>query len=250
MKRTVLALLITLLACSLAYSGGIMMMGGGVPAAATVGNILSESWEGTADFATPTADHADNTGWTKSIGAGDTIDADSTAVAPPTGGGSQTLLCIKAAANYDAMVRHDIASATIVYVTMYVRVNAHGMTTTGNAINLFEGTDSAFNSAFGVKLRKSATGIDFRGFVGATTIDSVDISTDTWYKIGFKFDNVANTYDFSWDQGTGTWVSVGSGALPDPHKLEISRIKVGDNDNNFTSTNYYDKLEVDNAAYR
>lgn len=238
---------IIFLACSNAWAGGLLqgVVGGGVPAA-SVGNIFSENFE-----ANPGYDNAD---WTEVVGAGSTVNEDSTAVTPPTGGGSQVLLYQKVSLNFNALTRHELATITKGWTTLYFQYGAHGLTTTSTYIFISDATDvSAGAAAWELRLLKTATGVCIQYQILGTATEGVttpDIAANTWYKLGIKFNADDDTYDFSWDQGTGTWTSLESGSLPAGHKDHFDRIRLGDNTNAYTITGYIDKLEIDNAAYK
>jgi hypothetical protein len=202
-------------------------------------DIFSESFNATG---------YDNAGWTEVVGAGSTVDEDSTDIADSQGGSTQILKIDKVSPNFNAMTRKDITSASIVYMSGYVYISSYTLSNS-QQVNLFELLDVGAVDCIACVLRRTTDSgnpvklcLVLRGSIVGSYPSSGSINTGQWYKIGLKYDNTNLSYDFSVDGLSYASSSMASGN-------PVTRIKVGDNDNSRQFLGYFDEIYLSSLGY-
>ena len=215
------------------------VMPGGLPAAG--GDLLNESFEGTG---------YENT-WGETIGNG-SVDEDSTAETPPTGGGTQVLECIQATTDFDAMAKHTLASSqTATWTRFYYKITAEGMGSFDSIrIVQFENTGGP-TAAWIVRVRDDGSGLDhhiqiFDNGSLQTQTSSADITLDQWYKHEVKYDTDGGAWEWLIDDGD--FHSDGA-ALTGSLVTDAQAIKLGTDASNFSCTHYFDLVAMDTSDY-
>jgi hypothetical protein len=204
----------------------------------TPADILSESFNATG---------YDNAGWTEVLGSGSILDKDSTDIADSAGGATQILKCSTVSPNFYAMTRYDITSAPIVYLSGWVYISSFTLSA-GQELRLFDLLDASGNSLLNCKIMHGGTSayaaLDayVRDAWVAEYPEGAAITTGQWYKIGLKYDNTNLAYDFSIND-----VSVALGPMAAGNN--VTRIKVGDNDNHHQMLTYFDDIRIGSTGY-
>lgn len=214
-------------------------------------NLLSESFEGTG---------YEHTWATEGIGtnSGCLVDEDNTGITAPTGGGSQVLKVVKVitptatVAASKAYARYNFATdQPITYVDFYLQVNAHGLTTSGNMITVFKAQDGTSVDNTKIYLRNLSGNIKFYSdtYTGGADINGTfpatgSITLNQWYHIQILYDITNHLYSVTIN---GTVIS--SGTLTSVHSAGIKYMFLGDFENIFPATLYYDLVNISSTNF-
>jgi hypothetical protein len=206
--------------------------------------IISESFEG-AGY---------EEAFTEDIGTSCFLDEDSSIPgAPPIDFGSQCLKSVSNATGYKA--RADLVYGTQqpkTFTTFYVYIQSENLAADGSNKNIAALLDSSVSAGFVLRLYKSGAGnlkFKFRLYNnGSSTAvyTSSALSLNTWYKIGIKYDDTNNTYEFRLDDST-----VSGGSLIGAHATGIKQWRLGfwQNTQAETGTIYLDELTVSTESF-
>ncbi|MDB5254230.1 MAG: hypothetical protein JWL80_296, partial [Parcubacteria group bacterium] len=205
-------------------------------------DLLDESFNATG-YDSPT--------FTETVGAGSTLDEDSTAIADSAGGSSQILKIQKVSPNWAAWATKDLgADKPISYTQFYAYVTAEGL---GNSqqLTLFHATDTAGNHVIDLNFRQNADGTyhfvpaRYTGGISTTGTASGNVNLNTWYKIEIKYDKTNMQWEWKLD---GT--SIQSGSLTAAASNGIRNIRLGSLAlDAFTLTAYLDALKISSTDY-
>lgn len=211
------------------------------------GDLLEEGFEANPGY--------DVAGWSETVGAGSTVDEDSTAVARPSDGGGQCLLIQKVSPNFNAITSNAISGSeqAVTYIRGCVRYDAEGLGDTNEVrlITAYDGNGVAdANIVWSIRLRQIAGGAKKTFFYlynnGAiANAKSNDISASTWYKYEVKYDHTNHLCELKLDGA----VSLADTAIGGTHKTGVRYIALGDATNAYTVTAYIDRVAADSAGY-
>jgi hypothetical protein len=204
--KTIIAILLTLCMLTPCHAG-MMMVGGGTPAAAAPACptcLVSESFEGTGYEET----------WAETgTDAFAILNEDYTTVTPPTGGGSQALRLVHPA-NYGEVPysrRTLAADAPVVYVRFYFYLDASSITSGNTEVVMDQGDSSGTNLQVFIQIGNTAgqyyINMTYHDDSGWHTSANSNISIDTWYRVEYLYNDTANTWAFHVDGAT-----IGSGS--------------------------------------
>lgn len=215
---------------------------------ADFGNLLDEGFEGTG---------YQNT-WSETIGSGSVVDEDSTAVTPPTGGGSQILNIQKVSPNYNAKTRFDMGSEqSITYSRFYVYITSEGLSNS-QFHYLFRTYNGSSQNVTNLRLNQNASGelrfqYDYWNNGGTSlsanypnvALGAGSISLNTWYKIELKYDATNSSVEFRVNGSTVGSAGTLTGSLRNPPRY----IDLGNDSFSYTLNAYYDRVAVDSTIY-
>lgn len=206
--------------------------------------LVDESFEGTGY----------EEAWTEDVGAGCTLDEDSTDITPPWGGGSQMLKAISATTGWKAVATRDFGSEqSKTFTRYYVQITSEGVQLS-NEKNLIKASDSSGNGVYFVRFYQDTvepTGRYFRlrlynngGYVLYTVPDKFSLSQ--WYCIEVKYDDIANEWEWRIDG-----VSQNSGILTGTHYTGVKTIEIGalNSSQAYDLTAYYDLIKVSDTTW-
>jgi hypothetical protein len=151
----------------------------------------------------------DNSGWTETVGTGNIVESANTDVTGPSGNG--VLKTELAGTNANAYTVYDLGSnKAVVYFTTWLRVGSDSSTSDTNdiAIASVSGVVNNVNvrlrytptRAWHIDLRRYSNGDGAIGDLDGNSNDNLQISTDTWYRVGFFYDGTNNVVTgYLWD---------------------------------------------------
>jgi len=190
--------------------------------------IINESFERNPDY--------DETGWTPSVGSGCSLNPDFSSSSipgtPPPGAGSQCLQSISAASGCEAYATRDLGSVqTKTFTTFYVYVGAEGLGATKQK-DICALSDGGVNNPVIFRLFKGSAGnLRFRLALYndgvRTNYDSSVISLNTWYKIGIKYDNTNDTWEWQLNEAFQNDGSLGGAHGSTGHYTGIQKWNFG-----------------------
>lgn len=210
------------------------------------GSIFNESFEGAG---------YENSGWTEDVGAGCTVDEDST-LTPPTGGGSQVLRLVSATSGFYARNGNLIADLpTCVYSSFFFKVISEGMADGAEAELFFAASGAPdWKDLFHLYIHDIAGVLYLRldclydGSSHSFTSDSA-IALNTWYQVDIKWDIPNHAWEWRLGDGT-TQVTQDNGTLSGTHGLSFRNFYFGDRWNAQTWETLVDLVWLDATAYR
>ncbi|MDY6987280.1 MAG: cytochrome c3 family protein [Thermodesulfobacteriota bacterium] len=206
--------------------------------------IIHESFEG------PGYEEA----FTENVGTSCILDEDSSIPGtPPVDFGSQCLKSVSNATGYKARADlvYDVEEPKT-FTSFYALIASENLAADGSYKNIAGLYDANTNKGFVLRLYKGTAGnLKFKYRLynnGSTTTvyTSSALSLNTWYKIGVKYDDVSNTYEFRLDDAP-----VSSGSLSGLHATGIKQWRLGFfiDSNPETGTVYFDELAVDTESF-
>jgi len=205
-------------------------------------DYANESFEGTG--------YSEGAVWSEVLGAGSTADEDSTAVTPPTGGGSQVLKIQKVSPNFNAIARRTLSSErAITYTSFYLYINAEGLADS-QQMDIVYARDTALINVWRIALAQSPTNIlKLRSYVYSNNTDQTMIAEpvinlNTWYHVEVKYDSTNLTYDLRLD---GT--SLANGSITGTPRTGIRQYNFGSASFSYTLTMYADLFQVSSTNF-
>lgn len=225
-----------------------------MPGEAANNDLLTESFEGAG------YEHT----WSEAVGAntGCVVDEDSTAVLYPiTGDGTQRLKLVKVisptatALASKAFTQTNISAGDnpIAYIDFYVLINAHGLASSGNKVNIFRSRDSSGANSLDVGLQNYSGNIRLYvaantgttgGWLSASYPSTGSITLDQWYHVQLMYDITNHVYSGSIDG-----ISLIGGSLTDGHSTGVKTLYVGDYENVFAATMYMDLVNISSTNF-
>jgi len=151
----------------------------------------------------------DNSGWTETVGTGNIVESANTDVTGPSGNG--VLKTELAGTNANAYTVYDLGSnKAVVYFTTWLRVGSDSSTSDTNDIVIASVSGVVNNvnvrlrytptRAWHIDLRRYSNGDGAIGDLDGNSNDNLQISTDTWYRVGFFYDGTNNVVTgYLWD---------------------------------------------------
>jgi hypothetical protein len=222
---------------------------GDIPGAAANNDLLTESFEGAG---------YENT-WSELIGTNESnlIDEDNTDVARPTGGGNQILKIVKditpdgSGAAARARTTYDLTTIrSAAYADFYVRINAQGLTSVGNHVDLFQMNDGVHSAGI-LELINTSDGIKFATSFYVNSTDTYNaypangsITYDQWYHIQIEYDITNGTYSTSIDG-----LSVAGGTITGTSSTGIRYVHLGSGSESYTLTAYFDLVNISSTNF-
>jgi hypothetical protein len=206
--------------------------------------IIHESFEGSGY----------EEGFTETVGTGCTLDEDSTIPGtPPIDFGSQCLKSVSNATGYEA--KADLLYSTEqakTFTTFYVYIESEDLAADGSYKDIATLYDSNASEGLTFRLYKGGqANLKFKFRLknnGSTSLvyTSTALTLNTWYKIGIKYDDTDNTYEFTIDDST-----VSSGSLTGVHATGIKQWRLGffDGSDAETGVIYFDELTVSTESF-
>ncbi len=173
--------------------------------------------------------------------------------------GSQVLESTLAGSAPQARARHDIGTGTpVVYVTGWLFVDSSTSTTDYTTERIFAVSGVVSNVAldlrytpsrgFYLRFRRYDNGAGVIGDLDGATNDNLQLSADTWYRFGFKYDSATGEYEGRlWDDAGALLDSAsGVGTL----RSDSQYVDVGPAGSKTGATRlYWDAVLIDEARW-
>ena len=209
-----------------------------------LGNVLTESFNATGYDTTSPA-------WSETVGAGSTVDEDSTTVADSAGGSSQILKIVKVSPNWAAWTRITLAADNpITYSQFYVYIGAEGLANSGR-VSIAAVRDSTAKATWELALTQDSGGVvkwALSIYTNGTTAESganPAAATGQWYKMEVKYDNTNSAWEWKVNN-----VSAASGSLTGTKSAGIKDVRFGSFAVDATANTYYiDALKISSTGY-
>ena len=195
----------------------------------------------------------DQSGWSETAGAGNTVDedADVADVGSPSGWGSKCLKIAVAGTNSNAITQNNSIAAL---PDTWVRVEFHWISYSqvGSFNRILLGMDAGFAKLYNLTIRDPTGGGDFDIELqiyhdgSSNSFFDTGLSLNTTYRYEFKWDSTNNVWEWRRDGNT-----LDSGTLTSTHPTEMSKFYVGiDAANNLdVHTVYWDLITIDDADW-
>lgn len=191
----------------------------------------------------------DDADWSETVGDG-TVDEDDTTISDPLGGSSQILEVEKAAPDYDALTRNDLADDyAVTYTRLYFYLSAHGLTSNNDKLLIAFALTVGWDVPWSLFLLHdgSKPNLVFEYYSGGSQNQDYDygeLSTGQWYCLEVYYDATSELWEWKVDD-----VSINNGSLTDAHYVGVGRLVVADNQNDFTELAYYDFVKIQSDGW-
>ncbi len=220
-------------------------------------DLLEEGFEATVGganhFTTAGDGHLDVAGWTGTLGAGSTLDADDITT-PPLHGGSQVLKIQKVSPNYTSFASFDLGSEqAVTYTRVVIKITADGLVDTNelSIATAYDGTGIADNNrVWDLRLWQNDGGqMKYRmyyfnqGSLVQSNVDDLGRTVSNWTKLEVLYNHTTHTCEWRIDGTTMATVSIIGG-----HKTGVRYISLGSTAS-YTVTSFYDRVSVSSTKY-
>ncbi len=214
-------------------------------------SLLSEGFEG-AGY---------ENSWSETLGGGNTVDEDSAAVARPVSGGDQILETSLGGTNTLSYTEHDLGSdQTIIYMTAFLYVDSSSGTSDatieriflvdGVVANILVELRNTGPRGWYLRYRRYSSGEATIGNLDGDSNDDMQLTTDTWYRVGLAYDSDADTAEGRLWAADGTTLIASDSQAGLNGRVDSQIIKVGQQGaKTGAETIYWDHIEVDDADW-